>query len=162
MQFFAIGISGQMHEEVLVGESGSSLSPVRLWWVRCPKRSGRAGIDKSIPYQSTKTEYRVAISVDHSESTQLGLLYQTKHITTLAGWIAFRLTGKSTLVIGDASIMFPIDQTALDYNEHMLQLFDELNINSKVGPLKSLLPKVIRAGDNAGVLSQVGAGGGCL
>ena len=58
--------------------------------------------------------------------------------------------------------MFPIDQTALDYNERMLQLFDELNINSKVGPLKSLLPKVIRAGDNAGVLSQVGAGGGCL
>jgi sugar (pentulose or hexulose) kinase len=53
--------------------------------------------------------------------------------------------------------MFPIDQTTLNYNEHMLQLFDELNINSKVGPLKSLLPKVIKAGDDAGVLSRVGA-----
>jgi sugar (pentulose or hexulose) kinase len=65
--------------------------------------------------------------------------------------------GKLTLGIGDASGMFPINQTTLDYNEHMLQLFDKLNINSKVGPLKPLLPKVIRAGDDAGVLSRVGA-----
>ncbi len=132
---------------------------MQLW---CDAQNEAEGLELTSLFHTTVLKWSTVSQFLWTIRNRPDLAYQTKHITTPAGWIAFRLTGKLTLVIGDASGMFPIDQTALDYNEHMLQLFDELNINSKVGPLKLLLPKVIRAGDNAGVLSQVGAGGGCF
>jgi sugar (pentulose or hexulose) kinase len=154
IQVLAIGISGQMHGEVLVGENGNSLSPVRLW---CDARNEEEGLELTslfntkVPKRSTVSRFLWTIR------NRPDLANQTKHITTPAGWISFRLTGKWTLGIGDASGMFPIDQDTLDYNDHMLQLFDELNINSNVAPLKTILSNVIKAGDDAGMLSKVGA-----
>ena len=46
--------------------------------------------------------------------------------TTLAGYIHWKLTGKKVLGVGDASGMFPIDSETVDYNQKMVEQFDEL------------------------------------
>ena len=45
---------------------------------------------------------------------------QIHHLTTLAGYVHYKLCGKNCLGIGEASGMFPIDSDALDYDQHML------------------------------------------
>lgn len=78
--------------------------------------------------------------------------------TTLAGYIHWRLTGEKVLGVGEASGMFPIDIATRDWNQRMIAQFDELTA-PKGFPWKlgELLPKVLLAGDNAGVLTEEGA-----
>ena len=55
--------------------------------------------------------------------------------------------------IGEASGMFPIDPETGDYNARMLAAFDA----KFGGSLKEKLPKVLKAGEKAGVLTERGA-----
>ena len=80
------------------------------------------------------------------------------YITTLEAYVHWKLTGKRVLGIGDAAGMFPIDSETKDYNEEMVQKFDEL-----VAPygfpwkLRDIMPKALVAGQDAGVLTEEGA-----
>ena len=47
------------------------------------------------------------------------------HITTLAGYVHFMLTGVNAVGIGEASGIFPIDSKDLDYDKKMMQKFCE-------------------------------------
>jgi sugar (pentulose or hexulose) kinase len=77
-------------------------------------------------------------------------------LTTLAGYVHWKLTGKKALGIGDASGVFPIDSTANNYNSRMIRQFDTLA--GKPGwKLEEILPAVLNAGDDAGTLSEEGA-----
>ena len=80
------------------------------------------------------------------------------HLTTLAGYVHWKLTGQKVLGVGEASGMFPIDSTTNDYDERMLEQFNEVlkaeNISWK---LQDILPSVLVAGDDAGVLTEEGA-----
>lgn len=78
--------------------------------------------------------------------------------TTLAGYIHWKLSGKKVLGVGEASGMFPIDSSVCDYNQKMINQFDELT--EKKGfdwKLRDILPKVLQAGESAGVLTEEGA-----
>lgn len=80
------------------------------------------------------------------------------HLTTLAGYIHFLLSGEHLMGIGEASGMFPIDSTKYDYDEEMLSKFDGLV--EKLGfswKIREILPKVLVAGENAGYLTASGA-----
>ena len=83
---------------------------------------------------------------------------QVDFFTTLDGYIHWQLTGEKVLGVGSASGMFPIDSTIKDYDKAMIQKFDEL-VAPKEFPwkLEHLLPKVLLAGDKAGVLTEEGA-----
>lgn len=80
------------------------------------------------------------------------------YITTLEAYVHWKLTGKRVLGIGDAAGMFPIDTTKADYNQEMVDKFDEL-----VAPygfswkLRDIMPKALVAGEDAGVLTEEGA-----
>lgn len=78
--------------------------------------------------------------------------------TTLAGYIHWKLTGQKVLGIGDASGMFPIDPETKQYHAAMIQKFDLL-VADKNYPwkLKDILPKILVAGENAGILTPEGA-----
>ena len=79
------------------------------------------------------------------------------HITTLAGYVHYLLTGENVLGVGEASGMFPIDSETLDYDAAMLEKFDALL--AKYGfawTARSVLPKVLMAGQAAGKLTQAG------
>jgi sugar (pentulose or hexulose) kinase len=68
------------------------------------------------------------------------------------------LTGQKVLGVGEASGMFPINSTTYNYDEHMIGLFDErLESEGILWKLRDILPKVLMAGDAAGVLSEEGA-----
>jgi sugar (pentulose or hexulose) kinase len=80
------------------------------------------------------------------------------HQTTLAGYVHWKLTGQKVLGVGEASGMFPIDSKTNDYDERMLGLFNErLKAENISWKLQNILPKVLLAGDAAGVLTEEGA-----
>ena len=81
-----------------------------------------------------------------------------RFLTTLAGWAHYMATGKKVLGVGDASGMMPIDSETCDYDERMVKIFDGL-IAEKGYPwtLRQILPQVLSAGEDAGVLTPEGA-----
>ncbi|MBQ2669070.1 MAG: ATPase, partial [Clostridia bacterium] len=79
-------------------------------------------------------------------------------VTTLAGYVHWKLTGEKVLGIGDASGMLPIDSETNDFDAEMIEKFDALHANKGFGwKLADVLPKVLAAGENAGVLTAEGA-----
>jgi len=85
------------------------------------------------------------------------LATQTKHITTPAGWCAYRLTGTWNLGIGEASGMFPVDANTGHYNATFQQQFNDLVNDPNICPIQQLLPHIKRAGEDAGCLTAAGA-----
>ena len=83
---------------------------------------------------------------------------QIAHMTTLAGYVHYMLTGVNALGVGEASGMFPIDSETGDYDAAMLAKFNVL-LASRHLPwrLEDLLPKVLTAGEKAGELTPEGA-----
>ncbi|MBR5094150.1 MAG: ATPase, partial [Oscillospiraceae bacterium] len=74
-------------------------------------------------------------------------------LTTLAGYIHWKLTGEKLMGVGEASGMFPIDSAKLDYDEGMVQKFKALTGVD----LRAILPRVLPAGAKAGTLTEAGA-----
>ncbi|MGD7045802.1 xylulokinase [Jeotgalibacillus proteolyticus] len=151
----SIGISAMMHGYLAFDKKGELLVPFRTW---------RNGTTSSASKELT--EY---FNFNIPERWSIAHLYQAildqeKHvekvdyITTLAGFIHRLLTGQKVIGIGDASGMFPIDESTHTYNETMVQAFDEL-IGSHSYPwkLKDIMPAVYQSGNQAGELTDVGA-----
>lgn len=79
-------------------------------------------------------------------------------ITTLAGYIHWKLTGRKVLGIGDASGMFPVNSKTKCYEADMLEKFNQLVAPYEYSwKLSEILPEVLVAGENAGTLTQEGA-----
>lgn len=72
---------------------------------------------------------------------------EIRTLTTLAGYVHWKLTGKRVLGVGEASGMFPIDSAACDFDEAMVEQFDRL-VAEKGYPwkLRDILPQVLPAG----------------
>ena len=80
------------------------------------------------------------------------------YMTTLAGYLHWQMTGEKALGIGDASGMFPIDCSTNDYDQTMVEKFDALIADKQFGwKLRDIMPKVLVAGECAGVLTDKGA-----
>ena len=79
-------------------------------------------------------------------------------LTTLAGYVHWQLTGEKVLGIGDASGMLPIDPTTHNYSAEMVAKFDKLIAPNQYNwTLQDILPKVLSAGESAGVLTPEGS-----
>jgi sugar (pentulose or hexulose) kinase len=158
MEVRAIGISGQMHGEVLADAAGQTVGAARLW---CDSRNEAEGHELTglfgvkVPKRMTVARWLWTIRNQPEKAARAARL------TTPAGWIAHRLTGGCTLGIGDAAGMFPIDQATLDYDTRLLADFDALVARTAAGvhvrPLRDLLPTVRRAGQDGGTLDDRGA-----
>ncbi len=153
--FSAIGISGMMHGYMAFDQTGRLLTPFRTW------RNGTTGpaaaaltslFHYNIPQRWSIAHLYQAILNEEEHVEDIA------YLTTLAGYIHWRLTGKKVLGIGDASGMFPIDTRTKDYDEEMLRKFDALTAD-KGYPwrLRQLLPKVLPAGEHGGYLTDEGA-----
>lgn len=152
IEILAIGVSGQMHGEVLIDEQGEAVGSARLW---CDTRNQEEADELAkrlgckMPRRLTATRWLWTLR-NRPDAAK-----QARHLTTPAGWLAYRLTGQLSLGIGDASGMFPIDQATLEYSEPMLAAFDELA--GVPLPLQGMLPTVARAGGDGGTLDARGA-----
>ena len=151
----AIGISGMMHGYLAFDEKGKLLAPFRTWRSTNAEEAGR--------FLTGRLGFNIPIRWSVAQLYQSILEKQThvpeiRYLTTLAGYVHWRLTGKKVLGVGDASGMFPIDSRTNDYDAAMLKTFDELiRPNGYPWTLRGILPQVLCAGDDAGVLSKDGA-----
>ncbi len=148
----AIGISGMMHGYLPFNAQGELLADFRTW---------RNTITATAADKLTK-EFNFNIpqrwSIAHLYQSILNGEEHVKDIayfTTLAGFIHTLLTGKKVLGIGEASGMFPMNGN--DYDKEMLSKFDALLDGKYSWKIKDILPEVLVAGENAGVLTADGA-----
>lgn len=151
----AIGFSAMMHGYMVFDEAGELLVPFRTW---------RNTITEKASEELTKLfNYHIP------QRWSIAHLYQAilngeEHVsdisfqTTLEGYIHWKLTGEKVLGVGEASGMFPIDIDTKNYNGDMVKKFDELIASKNFSwKLENILPKVLVAGDKAGVLTEEGA-----
>lgn len=154
IEVLSIGVSGQMHGEVLADEDGRPLGSARLW---CDARNESEGVELTARFNAKMPKRITAARWLWTTRNQKAKAKEAKHMTTPAGWIAYRLTGEWKLGIGDAAGMFPIDQSTMSYDNALLSSFDELVSSEGLMPLHELLPTVAKAGEDGGRLSSEGA-----
>ncbi|MBR3642282.1 MAG: ATPase, partial [Parasporobacterium sp.] len=146
----AIGLSAMMHGYLPFDEEGNQLTPFRTW------RNTITGEAAEILTGLFGVNIPQRWSVAHLYQAFLNKEEHLKRLaffTTLSGFLHWKLTGIKVIGIGDASGMFPIDPKTKDYDQEMLKQFETL-----CGlDLRSLLPKVLTAGEPAGILTQEGA-----
>ena len=151
----ALGFSGMMHGYMPFNAEGELLVPFRTWRNTMTEEACK----KLIPVFNFNIPQRWSIA--HLYQAILSGEEHVKDIdfiTTLAGYVHWKLTGEKVLGVGDASGMFPIDSTTRNWNKEMLAKFDEL-VAPKGYPWKveDILPKVLVAGEKAGTLTEEGA-----
>ena len=151
----AIGFSAMMHGYMAFDKEGKLLAPFQTW------RNSNTGKASEVLVDLFQYNIPLRWSIAHLYQCILDKEDHVKDIaftTTLAGYIHWQMTGEKVLGVGDASGMFPIDMNTKDYDEEMIQKFDKL-IEGENYPwkVKEILPKVLVAGDAAGILTEEGA-----
>ena len=151
--FGGIGISAMMHGYMAFDKGGKLLVPFRTWR---NTTTGQAASELTalfgfnIPQRWSIAHLYQAILNGEDHLTEIA------HITTLAGYIHYLLTGKRVIGIGDASGMFPISGSG--YDEEMLGKFNTAaSAHGFTQDIHTVLPTVLSAGENAGELTEAGA-----
>ena len=151
----AIGVSAMMHGYMPFNEKEEILVPFRTWR---NTNTGRAAAELSelfvynIPLRWSISHLYQAILDNEAHVKDI------KFLTTLAGYVHWQITGEKVLGIGDASGMLPIDPTTHNYSAEMVAKFDKLIAPKEYSwKLEDILPKVLSAGENAGVLTPEGS-----
>ena len=153
--FGAMGFSAMMHGYLAFDEKDEQLAEFRTW--------------RNTITEQASEELSKVFQFHIPQRWSIAHLYQAilngeEHVkdvrffTTLAGYIHWQLTREKAIGIGDAAGMFPIDSATKDWDVNMIGQFDQL-VEAKAFPwkLEELLPKVLVAGDEAGVLTEAGA-----
>ena len=151
----AIGVSAMMHGYMPFNKKEEILVPFRTWR---NTNTGRAAAALSelfvynIPLRWSISHLYQAILDNESHVNEIDFL------TTLAGYVHWQITGEKVLGIGDASGMLPIDPTTHNYSAEMVAKFNKLIAPKEYNwKLEEILPKVLSAGENAGVLTPEGS-----
>ena len=151
----AIGFSAMMHGYMVFNEGGELLVPFRTWRNTITSEAAAALTEEfgfNIPERWSIAHLHQAILNKEEHVKDISFF------TTLAGYIHWQLSGEKVLGIGDASGMFPIDSRTRNYNAEYMEKYDKLLGSLGVSfRIEDILPKVLLAGDKAGVLSAEGA-----
>ena len=149
-----IGISGMMHGYLAFDKNWNLLVPFRTWQNTITAKASKKLTELfsfNIPQRwSIAHLYQAVLNGEEH-------IKEIAHITTLAGYIHYLLTGVNAVGIGEASGIFPIDSISLCYDKVMMEKFDilisEYNLPWK---LSDVLPDVLVAGEKAGSITQDG------
>ena len=150
-----IGFSAMMHGYLAFDKAGELLVPFRTWQ--------NTNTSEAHEKLSELFQYNIPErwSVAHLYQAVLNKeehVGKVDYITTLAGYVHWKLTGKKVLGVGDASGMFPIDPTTKTYEAEFLKQFDALDeIAEQPWKIEDLLPTPLVAGTSAGELTAEGA-----
>jgi len=157
----SIGISAMMHGYLAFDKNDNLLVPFRTWRNTMTEKAAAVLTEKfafNIPQRWNVAHLYQAVLNEEPHVKDISFM------TTLAGFVHWKLTGKKVLGIGDASGVFPVDSDEKYYVKKMLNQFDEL-ISSRASldacnynwKLKDILPGVLTAGEKAGELTSEGA-----
>lgn len=151
----SMGVSAMMHGYLALGADGGLLVPFRTWRNTSTGPAARELSELfrfSIPLRWSIAHLHQAV-LDGEEH-----LRDLASLTTLAGLVHERLSGRHVLGVGDASGMFPIDPQTCDYDRARLDAYDEVLAGHGLDlRLRDLLPEVLVAGEDARVLTEEGA-----
>ena len=151
----AIGFSGMMHGYLPFDAAGELLAPFRTWRNTITGQSAEQLTELfqfNIPQRWSIAHLDQAILNGEAHVSDIA------HLTTLAGYVHWKLTGEKVMGIGEASGMFPIDSTTNDYDQARLAQFNARLGAAGIGwKLGDILPKVLVAGEAAGTLTAEGA-----
>jgi sugar (pentulose or hexulose) kinase len=151
----ALGISAMMHGYLAFDADGRLLTPFRTWRNTNTREAAErlsTEFGHNIPHRWSVAHLYQAILNGEDHVARLD------HLTTLAGYVHWQLSGEKVLGVGDASGMFPIDVATGGYDARLLAQFDRLA--AETGPalsLAALLPTIRVAGESAGGVTVSGA-----
>ncbi|MDR0963722.1 MAG: FGGY-family carbohydrate kinase [Clostridium sp.] len=150
-----IGISGMMHGYMPFDENGELLVPFRTWRNTMTEEAAQTLSETfsfNIPQRWSVAHLYQACCKEEAHVPKIA------YLTTLAGYVHWKLTGEKVVGVGEASGMFPIDSKTGDYDARLMKQFTEL-LEEKNYPWKPLeiFPKVLLAGASAGQLTEEGA-----
>ena len=151
----AIGVSAMMHGYLPFDADGAPLAEFRTWrntitGEAAAELTGRFGFN--IPQRWSIAHLYQAMLNGEAHVARLD------YLTTLAGYIHWKLTDQRVMGVGEASGMFPIDSDTCDYRQDMVEQFDALAARRGYRwQLRHVLPRVLVAGDFAGTLTAKGA-----
>ena len=151
----SMGFSAMMHGYLAFDKNDCQLAEFRTWRNTITEEAAAKLTERfnfNIPQRW---------SIAHLYQAMLNKEEHVKDIsflTTLAGYVHWKLTGVKCLGIGDASGMFPIDSSSNCYDKAMLADFDSIISGSGYSfTLEGILPEILSAGEFAGVLTAEGA-----
>ena len=149
----AMGISAMMHGYLAFDAQDALLVPFRTWRNTMTAQAAEAltkALHFNIPQRWTIAHLYQAVLNGEPHIPQIA------HVTTLAGYIHYLLTGQRVVGIGEASGIFPVNR--LGYDTDMLFATETLLAeNGFSKKLTDLFPSVKSAGEQAGVLTAEGA-----
>lgn len=150
-----IGVSAMMHGYMAFDKDGKLLVPFRTW---------RNNITEQAADELTKLfDFNIPQrwSIAHLYQAILNQETHVKNVdfmTTLAGYVHWKLSGEKVVGIGDASGIFPIDADTKTYSAKMIDKFEaQSNVQQYFWSLKDILPEIKVAGEAAGNLTAEGA-----
>ncbi|WP_130860249.1 xylulokinase [Gracilibacillus phocaeensis] len=151
----AIGFSGMMHGYLAFDKQDQLLVPFRTWRNNITQQASEEltnHFNYNIPQRWSIAHLYQAILNQEEHVAEVDF------ITTLAGYVHWKLTGRKVLGVGEASGAFPIDLETKGFHQGMIDKFNQL-IAPKQLPwkLEEVLPKVFVAGQEAGRLTEEGA-----
>ena len=151
----AMGVSGMMHGYLALDADGSLLAPFRTWrnnitGAACAELTPLLAF--AVPQRFTIAHLYQSILDEQAHVPRIA------HLTTLAGYVHWKLTGERIVGAGEASGMFPIDASGGDWDAERMATFDALIAPRQLGwTLRDVLPAVRVAGRPAGRLTAEGA-----
>jgi len=150
-----IGISAMMHGYLVLDEDNNQLAEFRTWRNTITGKSSEL-LTKEFGF-SIPQRWSIA-HLHHAVSKRESHVNDIKSLTTLAGYVHFKLTGEKVVGVGEASGFMPVNSSTCDYDAEKVSIFDSLiteyNLSWK---LLDIMPKVLSAGENAGYLTEEGA-----
>ncbi|RDV44919.1 ATPase [Leifsonia sp. ku-ls] len=149
----SVGVSAMMHGYLAFDGDGELLVPFRTWRNTDTGAAARELTDLlevNIPLRWSIAHLHQAVLSEEPHVSDI------RFVTTLAGYVHGKLTGRRVLGVGDASGMFPIDPQTADYDAELVARYDALAAG-RIPPLLDLLPEVLVAGEPAGELTAEGA-----
>ena len=149
----SIGISGMMHGYIPFNKDGEQICIFRIWRNTRTAEASKLLTDMlqfNIPQRWSSAHLTQAILNGEEHVKDIAFL------TTLAGYVHWRLTGEKAIGIGEASGMFPV--TDGTYDRNMAQIYDAwLKEQGMPYTLEEILPPVKSAGEPDGQLTEAGA-----
>ena len=151
----AVGFSDMMHGYMPFDKEGNLLVPFRTWRNTMTEKASEE-LTELFAYHIPQRW-----SIAHLYQAMLNKEEHVKDIafmTTLEGYVHWKLTGEKVLGVGEASGMFPVDMNLKDYDQKRMEQFEDLAAPyGYPWKLHEILPKVLLAGEEAGRLTEEGA-----
>lgn len=161
----AVGVSAMMHGYLAFDEADELLVPFRTWrntstGAAVAELSELFGVNIPLRWSIAHLHQAVLDGEEH--------VPRIRHLTTLAGYVHWRLSGERVIGVGDASGMFPIGAGPIgaaptgaagaDYDAALLARYDAAVAGSALATsIRGMLPRVMPAGATAGILTPAGA-----